>query len=377
MQRLPDLVEPNVSKFLYNMSASPIHQRLELLFGIFRDRSFPASLKLFLSILLNKLRELRLRFSVRHVHGTRSPQLGPKDVVVLCLFRDGEVYLPHFLDHHRNLGVTHFFFLDNGSKDQSAKMIKAQPDTTLYQCALPYGAYKYLFKRFLCSKHGRNSWALLLDVDECFDFPMSEQVTLRHLITYLDLQGYDAVVGHMLDRFSDRPILDQPPEEENLSEAYPFYSLKELVEQDYSVHFGQTNLLSNETIGSYYGGIRKAFFGTEDLLTKHPLFRLRPGMRMTNNGHDIRWAKVADFSAVLYHFKFTSDFSRVLSRAVTEKGYYGKSLRYVPILKRLEEQPDLGLHTKHSKPFTDTEELLNSGFLRASKDYCNWVEQLA
>ena len=47
--------------------------------------------------------------------------------VVCCLVRDGAYWLPSFLDHYRKIGVKEFFFLDNGSRDETLKILKNEP----------------------------------------------------------------------------------------------------------------------------------------------------------------------------------------------------------------------------------------------------------
>ncbi len=358
------------------MSVPQLKRRFKALVGIFRKRSFRSSLLLLGAVVIKNLRGIRLRlFGIQHVYGLRDIDIGNRDVVVLCSFRDGEVYLPHFLNYHRRLGVKHFVFMDNGSIDKSIKYICNQPDTTLFQSCLPYKKYKNLFKRFLCNKYARNNWALLLDIDECFDFPKSDEVGLAQLISYLDHHGYTSVAGHMLDMFADCPVFEPPSDETDLSKHYRYYDLHCLIEEPYSTMFGYTNTLVDEGINTLYGGVRYRFFGYKDLLTKHPLFRLSGGMGITTNAHDITYSKVADFTIVLYHYKFTSDFSSILNRALNEESYASESISYKSIKKGFSENPKLSLMTPESRELNSINELLENGFLRASDQFLEWVKR--
>lgn len=329
-------------------------------------------------VAVKNTRDLRVRMTIRRIHGPKNLVTEIEDVVVLCLFRDGQSYLTQFLAHHRKLGVKHFVFIDNGSTDQSNEIITAQKDTTLYTSKLPFGKYKWCFKRFLAKKYATRSWVLLLDIDEFFDFPKSDQVSLAQLICYLESKQCNAVVAQMLDLFSNRPLLDLPEEEENLSADYKYYDLTHVIEEEYSIMFGQTNRITDDRIRTLIGGVRNRFFGKDDylLLTKHPLFRLKPGTGCPNNGHEITHATIADFTVVLYHYKFNREFSKVLLRALEEKGYYGESIFYKTIQQKLTENPKLNLYTADSKKLESPDELVEAGFLHTGKQFLEWISQI-
>ncbi len=58
---------------------------------------------------------------------------------------------------------------------------------------------QYLIARF--GKSGR--WCLYVDIDELFDYPYSEVVSLDSFLRYLTSKSYTAVMAHMLDMFPE------------------------------------------------------------------------------------------------------------------------------------------------------------------------------
>jgi hypothetical protein len=350
-------------------------RRIKSLVGIFLQGNLTDKIRLLWQVFVKNIRELRVKLFIKQLHGPKVLSLKSNEVAVLCLYRDGMSYLPYFLNYHRKLGVAHFVFIDNGSKDQSMEFIKAQPDTTLYHSRLSFRDYKLSFKNFLCESYGKMNWGLLLDIDEFFDFPNSDRISLSKFISYLEETDATAVLANMLDLFSEHPILDKLEEGEDLSATYKFYDLTQLNKEDYALLFGRTNQLDNHKICTFRGGVRMRFFKDESVLTKHPLFRLQPGMACTSNGHDIRFAKVADTTAILYHYKFNRDYQMVAQRALVEKGYYAGVGGYKIADEELAKNPRLKLFTENSKELKSTNQLLEQDFILISQRFQNWTEQ--
>ena len=39
--------------------------------------------------------------------------------ILLCVFRDENILLDHFINYYSNIGITHFILLNNDSQDES------------------------------------------------------------------------------------------------------------------------------------------------------------------------------------------------------------------------------------------------------------------
>ncbi len=63
-----------------------------------------------------------IKFSVRHLHGTRSTAFTQDGFVVLCLVKNGEDYIKTFIEYHLSLGPSRIVILDNGSTDETVSI---------------------------------------------------------------------------------------------------------------------------------------------------------------------------------------------------------------------------------------------------------------
>src|SRR5512133_2380919 len=61
----------------------------------------------------------RVPRTICHVQGPTEISYALDELVVLCVVRNGELYVRSFLDHYAALPVRHIVFLDNGSTDRT------------------------------------------------------------------------------------------------------------------------------------------------------------------------------------------------------------------------------------------------------------------
>jgi len=316
------------------------------------------------------LRGLLLPFRVRHLSGPVELLSHSDDVIVISVMRNGEPWLESFLAHHRLMGIKHFVILDNGSTDQSIEVLSRQADVTLLASSVPYHAYENTMKRYLANKYCRDRWCLCVDVDEQFDFPGSAHASLHALIGYLDQRGFNAVITQMLDMFSDGPISEARIRPGiGLCLQYPFYDVSAVDKTPYA--FGE---VSNPAIMTHHGGIRKKVFGTKNGLSKVSLFRMDGQIKPFIAWHHALNARLADFSGVLLHFPFVDSFYAKVAEAV-KSGRYGylTSDEYSGYWAGLQKLPGLCLKLESARLLSTTDELLDNGFLAASKEYRAWL----
>ena len=216
--------------------------------------------------------------NVEHVHGPQEVAYGIDELVVLCLVRNGRPYVRSFVEHYASMGVKHIVFLDNGSTDGTVEALRGYDNVTVLRSMLPFKRYQMLMKRYLIERFGRGRWTLSVDMDELFDYPYSDVVSLGSLLKYLNEKSYTAVVAQMLDMFPEEPVSDAASnEDEPLKERHRFYDISNVREQGYwefPFVSGSGNVLANEEIGIYRNGIQNTVFGTLPALTKHPLIFL-------------------------------------------------------------------------------------------------------
>jgi hypothetical protein len=172
-----------------------------------------------------------LRSSIEHLHGPEEVPYGEDELVVVCLVRDGRPYVKSFVEHYFALGAKHIFFLDNGSIDGTVEALKNYENVTVLRTELPYKGYRLAFKRYLIGRFGKKDrWCLYADIDELFDYPYSDVVSLSSFLRYLSEKSYTAVAAQMLDMFPEEPLSGRAGnlEDEPLKERHRFYDLSNI-----------------------------------------------------------------------------------------------------------------------------------------------------
>jgi hypothetical protein len=317
--------------------------------------------------------------SVEHVHGPQEVAYETDELVVLCLVRNGHPYVRSFMEHYASMGVKHAVFLDNGSTDGTVKALKGYDNVTVLRSMLPYKRYNVAMKRYLIERFGRGRWTLSVDMDELFDYPYSDVVSLKALLGYLSANSYTAVVAQMLDMFSEEPVTDTvSDEDEPLKECHRFYDISNVREQDYwefPFVSGSGNVVTNEDIRIYRNGIQNTVFGTLPALTKHPLVFLDEKLNAVDrSAHSVSNARVADFTCVLFHYKFTNHLYELIRNAAHQENYMRDSGKQKKWLKVLEKTPELLVKGKTSRELRDVNDLVENGFLVVSEEYMSWVD---
>ena len=317
----------------------------------------------------NVLRLFSLRLSVRHEHGPRRLASATKGAVVLCVVKDGESLVQAFIDHYLKLGFEHIFFLDNGSTDRTAEIIKLSKQTTLLSSDKPFRQYFVAFKNFLINTCGQGRWCAIADIDEFLYFPLDRQ--LKDILVYLDQHGYDAVCGQMLDMFSKEGI--QLSEQFNtwtladLRSVFCYYDISNLRQQDYVRQF-QPDIYPG--LKFLYGGIRKTAFNRNCFLTKETMFFAHPGTQLKSS-HLLNYARRADFSVVYLHYKFIENFYTKTIEAVEAENHWGDSAEYkayLAVLKAevLKQKTVLSLLQPFSRELKAVDNLIKTDFLVVS-----------
>ncbi len=314
----------------------------------------------------SRSRRLSFPWRVRHLSGPRQVAATPDEAVVVCLVRDGAAYLGEFLRHYRALGAKHLVFLDNGSTDGTPGLLAGEADVTVLATGAPYRDYKGIMKRYLIERFGRSNWVLCVDIDELFDYPRRAGLPLAGLLGYLNRHGYTAVVAHLLDLFPKGAL--RGDDGRRWRAEHRFYDNTGLWQQPYQERFGHSNRRSNEGIVIFHGGVRDARLGVSPLLTKHPL-TFPPGKLRIDGSHNVFEARVADFSAVLLHYKYVAGFLDYMKRIVAEASFYENSSQYRGYVEAIEADPALSLHSATATELRSIDQLVAEGFLVTSPSF--------
>lgn len=319
---------------------------------------------------------MNLESHIRHVHGPEEVPYALDELVVVCLMRDARPYLKSFVDHYFSLEVKHLVFLDNGSTDGSVEVLKDLKNVTVLQTELPFKEYKNPLRQNLVTRFGRGRWILYIDMDELFDYPYSDVVSLSSLLRYLTQRSYTAVVAQMLDMFPEKPMLNASTgEDEPLKELHRFYDISNLTMEEYYPIGGVSNTLANDEIAVYKYGLNRTLFGHNTILTKHPLMFLDDELRPIDpNAHWVSKARVADITCVLFHYKFIGDFYERAVRAAKEESYASNSRKYKRFLETLDKYPELQIKRETAQELKSVNDLVYNQFLVVSGDYLALVD---
>ncbi|WP_108483905.1 glycosyltransferase family 2 protein [Oceaniglobus ichthyenteri] len=156
----------------------------------------------------------------------RTKTINSGDILLFCTVRNEALRLPYFIQHHRDLGVDHFLFVDNDSTDGTADLLTRQPDASVWQTT---GSYKK--SRFgmdwlgwLQLRHGHGHWCLTLDADEILIIPHQHAGRLPHLTRWLDQHGWHSFRTLMIDLYPKGPVRDATyVAGQNPADAIPYF----------------------------------------------------------------------------------------------------------------------------------------------------------
>lgn len=313
---------------------------------------------------------VRLKASTRLLHGPARIHLRDDQVMVVALVRDAAYFIEPFLDHHFSLGVAHVLVVDNGSVDATVEVARAHERVTVLQNRMPAKRYETVLRRQLACSVAGGGWLLFADADELVEPP----APLADLTRYCGSRGFTALLGQMLDRFSDLPY----GELRGLSyrqaiAAMNLYSLKQVESLDYddpvALPFGgfmEGNTISDPRGRLKRGGIRQELFGETPFLTKHSLVRNQPGLVSMSHPHCASGVAVGDVSLLLHHYKLAGDWIG-RERRTLEGGHWAHgegAQRLASVVDRLGS--DMRLAPSEPRSWRGIAALQDEGFLYAS-----------
>lgn len=149
---------------------------------------------------------------------------GPRvSCVTLC--HNERLIVGQFLDHYRALGISQFYIVDDNSTDGTFEVLRAQPDVALFRPAngAQYKDNVALWRQTILDRFCDGAWACLPDMDE-FLYVREAVTSLPQIAKAMDDAGDEALIGIMLDMYSDVPMTGQPYDGSvSLREAFPFF----------------------------------------------------------------------------------------------------------------------------------------------------------
>ncbi len=301
------------------------------------------------------------------------------EFIVVCLVKNGEEYVEHFIEHYLIMGAKHLFFIDNGSDDNTISLIKQYEKVSIYETKLEHKKYESEIRRTLIEDIGRNKWCMCVDIDEFFDYPFSYSLPISGFLKYLNENKYTAVIAYMLDMFSKKLSFHNDNSGEDIFETCRYFDISNIYKEDYysfSNSLGIYNRLSDRSIQYYYGGIRGSSFLQNQgkfLLTKHPLLFIDGQIEPISDPHFCNKANVADICCLLRHYKFTPVFKEKVEKSIGSNTYtYFAQKEYEAYYNEVKNKDNLNLYSNTAQQFGCVDDLLSCDFLKVSQNYVDF-----
>lgn len=296
--------------------------------------------------------------------------------VTLCaIVKNANDYIIPFFEHYEKLGVDKFVILDNESTDSTLDLVPNKSNIAILRSSIDLKDYsnEIWLKNYLANHFSKKGWCLSVDIDELFDYPLSDKITFKKFIEYLNVNKFTAVITHMLDMFAmdedeGRTILR---EQKNLKKAYGYYDIENIVKIDYqSCRLkgidNRRNKCSNQQIKFHFGGIRKKLFKTMNCISKHSLLWMGGRERIIHS-HCVENAVCADVSGVILHYKFAGDWIARTRNYVRDQ--YAKNPEYQAIMDYIGKETSFKKFPSEARKFIDVQNLIREDFVQTSSRY--------
>jgi hypothetical protein len=278
----------------------------------------------------------------------RTRQIRRDDILIFSTLRNEMVRLPYFLEYYREMGVNHFFFVDNGSDDGSVEYLVQQPDVTLYFTTKSYKRARFGvdWLNWLQMKYAHGHWALVVDPDEFLVYPFCDTRPLRALTDWLDASSIKSFSAMLLDMYPKGRIDEQPYNEgQNPLEIASWFDA------------GNYSITKNKKYGNLWiqGGPRARVFFPDmpekaPALNKIPLVKWDRKYAYASSTHMLlprglnqvydEWGG-EKASGVLLHTKFLDTFTVKAAEELTRGQHYSASVEYKAYAQTMQDSPEL------------------------------------
>jgi len=290
-------------------------------------------------------------------------QIKPDKILLFSTIHNELWRMEWFLNYYRNLGVDHFFIIDNASDDGTRELLIQHKDVHLFWTNDSYGKADSGMRWIneLIEEYGQNNWCLYVDADEALVFPGVEKLSLRHLIQYMEKNSHEALSAFMIDMYSG-DIKQQTNPLSNkgfIAQSYPYF------DNNYTFHGNRHCPYKHVT-----GGVLRIFNNTWNQ-AKTPLIRGRNNIKFLSSSHDTTPAIVSDVTATLLHYKLAGNFHNycltVTSGETRKATCLQKHLNYAKTLQDLGE--DHIFVNSFTKRYENSDQLVKLGLMNCPETF--------
>jgi hypothetical protein len=251
---------------------------------------------------------LAVASAFRHLHGPARVRLGDDRAGLVLLVKDAAWFIGPCLEHHFRLGVAHAVVVDNGSQDRTVEIARGFANVTVLSNPLPAKRHEVALRARAAARVLRGGWTMFADADEMADLPLG---TLPGLLAYANARGFTAILGQMIDLYSEAPYGEQAamsyPQAIAACRRWSAAGLERIGYHDAArvgFHwFLRDNRCDDPGVTFLRGGLRAEVFGESPFLSKHTLVRNVPGVQAMTHPHAASGVRVGDITIALRHYK--------------------------------------------------------------------------
>lgn len=294
-----------------------------------------------------RLRAFRKRRELTPVV-SRINAVRPNHLLLFSTVRNEKIRLPYFLRYYRDLGINHFFFVDNDSDDGTRECLAEQADVSLWRAKASYKRARFGvdWLNWLLMRHGHGHWTMVVDPDEFFVYPFCDTRPLRALTDWLDASSIKSFSAMLLDMYPKGPVSAQP-----YREGQDPFEIANWFDS------GNYTMAKNPSYGNLWiqGGARSRVFFADNperapALNKVPLVKWHRDYAYVSSTHMLlprglnlvydEWGG-EKASGCLLHAKFIDTLATKTAEELRRKEHFANSHEYRAYQEGLLASPDL------------------------------------
>ena len=263
------------------------------------------------------------------------------EVILVTAVKNNQSRIEHFLNHYRKIGVKFFVFIDNGSTDDTVKIILEQKDTACYKTLTKFTSEtKTAWFNRVAAIFSPDNWFIMVDSDELLAYPEMSRLSIQEYTKILQEKDIDFVKTLMLDVYPSRPLMDESmTDEEYLATSIYFDKAESYAQAKNSMSLRSRLFLDKKH--------------EKPNLNKPALFRFSNYFLLSSHYVYPKSANERPHGGAVLHYKFLPSDKQNYVNIVNEGAYYENDLKvYASINKKVEE---LG----HINPMCDSSVLFD------------------
>ena len=295
--------------------------------------------------------------SVIAIRRNISQNISNNTPIFICVVKNDLQRVKMQIDHHKNLGLKNFVYIDNMSDDGTFEWLLKE-NVDIYRVNEKFSATaKNAWIRQITDTYGYDRWYLILDSDELFVYPGVEHSKINNLIEFANSEKICLFQSFMIDMYSK----DSINEKFSKSISPDNYDIKaENCYFDIDSYFISRDYKGDKILG----GPRHRVFSEENkkftpLLTKNSLMFLKkedifgihfsmPFFKNFNN-HIVTG---------LLHYKFLPEDNNKYLEIIEQGNYAGGSAEYKQYIKMLRKNEKITFYYDYSEKFNTSLDLL-------------------